>query len=115
VQASDRSTVFRLGSLELVLELSDAAGGGGGLSQQVLINRNLSIIPRQIVSLPVSAGGTLAARGPLLRRSRTGSNVLERQPKLAAVRAPAGAVGLFAWSHSENVIVPQLPLVISTG
>ena len=48
VQASDRSTVFRLGCLELVLELSDPASRGGGLGQQVLINRHLSTLHRQM-------------------------------------------------------------------
>ena len=51
VQASDRFTVFGLGSLELVLELSDPAGSGGGLSQQVLVNRHLSILCRHRVCL----------------------------------------------------------------
>jgi hypothetical protein len=48
VQAPNRSTVFRSGSLELVLELSDTARRSRGLSQQVLINGHLSIIGRQM-------------------------------------------------------------------
>lgn len=47
VQASHASTVFRLGLLELLLELGDPSSRGGGLSQEVLINRNLSTINRQ--------------------------------------------------------------------
>jgi len=47
VQASDRTTVVRLGSLQLVLELSHPTSRRGGLSQQLLINRHLSIVPRQ--------------------------------------------------------------------
>jgi hypothetical protein len=47
VQAPDRSTVFPFGSLELVLELSDPASRGVGLSQQVLINWHLSVTDRQ--------------------------------------------------------------------
>jgi hypothetical protein len=85
VQASDRSTVFRLGALELVLELSDPASRGGRLSQEVLIHRHLSIIHRQI-GLTIELGryrcggaagrcetpgfGRAAFRWPLLPRPR---------------------------------------------
>ena len=47
VQALDRSAVFRLGSLELVLEIGDPVRRRRGLCQHVLINGHLSTISRQ--------------------------------------------------------------------
>ncbi len=44
VQSSDSPAVFRLGSLELVLELRDPASCGRRLVQQVLVKRYLSIL-----------------------------------------------------------------------
>jgi len=73
VQASDRSTVFGLGSFELVFELSDPTRRGGRFVQELLIYRHLSTIYRQRrLSIQIDrkrAVGGHTIRGRSLRRA----------------------------------------------
>lgn len=67
VKPSHRPAVFRLGSFDLVLELSNPGCRRGRFSQQLLINRHLSIVARQIecgvqVSLPLGEAMSGTAR-----------------------------------------------------
>lgn len=81
VHAADRATVFRLGDPELIFELSNPVGRDSGLSQQVLINRHLSIIGRHEGSrhCGIDNGGRLGFRRWWIQ-SRPGESSLAPRP-----------------------------------